>query len=72
MERYEPEFAIQLLHRHPQKIKVRFPNITMHSFSRKAKLKMVEVSDGLTWKVVRAIHEAGLDSLPGGGAEILN
>lgn len=54
-------------------IKERFPNITMHSFSPAEIMKMVEVSDGLTLEeVVRAIHEAGLDSLPGGGAEILD
>jgi len=54
-------------------IKQRFPQITMHSFSPAEIRKMVEVSDGLTLEqVVRALHEAGLDSLPGGGAEILD
>jgi len=54
-------------------IKQRFPDITMHSFSPAEIHKMKDVSDGLTLEeVVRAIHEAGLDSLPGGGAEILD
>ncbi|GAK38831.1 dehypoxanthine futalosine cyclase [Paenibacillus urinalis] len=54
-------------------IKERFPDITMHSFSPAEIMKMREVSDGLTLEeVVRQIHEAGLDSLPGGGAEILD
>lgn len=54
-------------------IKLRFPDITMHSFSPAEIMKMKEVSDGLSLEeVVRAIHEAGLDSLPGGGAEILD
>lgn len=54
-------------------IKERFPDITMHSFSPAEIMKMVEVSDGLTLEqVVREIHAAGLDSLPGGGAEILD
>lgn len=54
-------------------IKERFPSIIMHSFSPAEILKMKEVSDGLSLEeVVRAIHEAGLDSLPGGGAEILD
>ncbi|MDU4698577.1 MULTISPECIES: cyclic dehypoxanthinyl futalosine synthase [Paenibacillus] len=54
-------------------IKQRFPDITMHSFSPAEIMKMKEVSDGLSLEeVVRAIHEAGLDSLPGGGAEILD
>lgn len=54
-------------------IKQRFPDITMHSFSPAEIHKMKDVSDGLSLEeVVRAIHEAGLDSLPGGGAEILD
>jgi cyclic dehypoxanthinyl futalosine synthase len=45
----------------------------MHSFSPAEIRKMKEVSDGLSLEeVVRALHEAGLDSLPGGGAEILD
>ncbi|MNJ40983.1 Aminodeoxyfutalosine synthase [compost metagenome] len=56
-----------------REIKQRFPDITMHSFSPAEIMKMKEVSDGLTLEeVVRQIHEAGLDSLPGGGAEILD
>jgi cyclic dehypoxanthinyl futalosine synthase len=54
-------------------IKQRFPNITMHSFSPAEIWKMKEVSGGLSLEeVLRQIHEAGLDSLPGGGAEILD
>lgn len=54
-------------------IKQRFPGITMHSFSPAEIHKMKDVSEGLTLEqVVRALHEAGLDSLPGGGAEILD
>lgn len=54
-------------------IKSRFPNITMHSFSPAEIMKMKEVSDGLSLEeVLRQIHAAGLDSLPGGGAEILD
>ncbi|WP_410769860.1 cyclic dehypoxanthinyl futalosine synthase [Fontibacillus sp. BL9] len=54
-------------------IKVRFPDITMHSFSPAEIMKMKEVSDGLSIEeVLREIHAAGLDSLPGGGAEILD
>jgi len=53
-------------------IKKRF-NITMHSFSPAEIHKMKEVSNGLTLEeVVRELHAAGLDSLPGGGAEILD
>lgn len=55
-----------------KEIKKRF-NIHMHSFSPAEIMKMKEVSDGLSLEeVIRQIHEAGLDSLPGGGAEILD
>ncbi|MFP4978004.1 cyclic dehypoxanthinyl futalosine synthase [Paenibacillus sp. CN-4] len=53
-------------------IKSRFPEITMHSFSPAEIMKMKEVSGLTLEETVRQIHEAGLDSLPGGGAEILD
>ncbi|WP_339316490.1 cyclic dehypoxanthinyl futalosine synthase [Paenibacillus sp. FSL R10-2734] len=53
-------------------IKQRFPEITMHSFSPAEIMKMKEVSGLSLEEVVRQIHAAGLDSLPGGGAEILD
>lgn len=53
-------------------IKARF-DITMHSFSPAEILKMKEVSGGLSLEeVISQLQEAGLDSLPGGGAEILD
>ncbi|MHA7965655.1 cyclic dehypoxanthinyl futalosine synthase [Paenibacillus sp. CAU 1782] len=56
-----------------KKIKAKFPEITMHSFSPAEIQKMKVVSDGLTLdEVISQLHEAGLDSLPGGGAEILD
>ncbi|GAX89725.1 cyclic dehypoxanthinyl futalosine synthase [Effusibacillus lacus] len=55
-----------------RKIKAHFPTIIMHSFSAAEIWKMVEVS-GLSLKeVIRQLKEAGLDSIPGGGAEILD
>ncbi len=55
-----------------REIKKRFA-ITMHSFSPAEIMKMKEVSGGLSLEeVVREIRDAGLDSLPGGGAEILD
>ena len=53
-------------------IKKRFPNITMHSFSPAEIMKMVEISGLTLEEVMRELHSAGLDSLPGGGAEILD
>lgn len=55
-----------------REIKKRF-KIQMHSFSPAEIMKMKDVSDGLSLEeVMRQLHEAGLDSLPGGGAEILD
>lgn len=55
-----------------REIKKRF-DITMHSFSPAEIMKMKEVSDGLSLEeVIRQLRDAGLDSIPGGGAEILD
>lgn len=54
-----------------RKIKSRF-DITMHSFSAAEIWKMVEVSGLPLEQVLRELRDAGLDSLPGGGAEILD
>lgn len=53
-------------------IKQRF-TIQMHTFSPAEIMKMKEVSNGLSLEeVIRELRDAGLDSLPGGGAEILD
>lgn len=55
-----------------KEIKQRF-DITMHSFSPAEILKMKEVSGDLSLEeVIRELNAAGLDSIPGGGAEILD
>ncbi|GIQ70313.1 dehypoxanthine futalosine cyclase [Xylanibacillus composti] len=55
-----------------REIKQRFPSLQMHSFSTVEIRKMQELS-GLssTEEVLKKLHEAGLDSLPGAGAEML-
>lgn len=55
-----------------KKIKQHFPDITMHSFSSVEIWKMVELSGLSLEQVLRELKEAGLDSLPGAGAEILD
>lgn len=54
-----------------RQIKERF-NIHMHSFSPAEIWKIVEVSGLPLEEVLRELKEAGLDSVPGGGAEILD
>ncbi|TCS83545.1 cyclic dehypoxanthinyl futalosine synthase [Tepidibacillus fermentans] len=55
-----------------REIKRHFPNIHMHSFSPAEILKMKEISGLTLEETIRLLHEAGLDSLPGAGAEILD
>lgn len=63
------EYYLNLL----REIKKRFPQITMHSFSPAEIRKMQAVAGNIPLEdVMRQLHEAGLDSLPGGGAEILD
>ncbi len=53
-----------------KEIKKRF-DITMHSFSPAEIYKMAEVSGLSLEDILTQLKEAGLDSVPGGGAEIL-
>ncbi|OEF98094.1 dehypoxanthine futalosine cyclase [Vulcanibacillus modesticaldus] len=62
------EYYLNLL----RDIKQRFPKVHMHSFSPAEILKMKDVSGLSLEETLRQIHEAGLDSLPGAGAEILD
>lgn len=62
------EYYLNLL----KEIKQRFPHIHMHSFSPAEILKMKEVSGLSLEEVVQRLYKAGLDSLPGAGAEILD
>lgn len=67
-----PDLTLEYYTNLLKKIKQRFPTITMHSFSPAEVWKIVEVS-GLSLKeVLLQLKEAGLDSIPGGGAEILD
>ena len=53
-------------------IKQRFPQITMHSLSTAEVEKIAEVSNLSVEEVLIQLKEAGLDSLPGAGGEILD
>jgi cyclic dehypoxanthinyl futalosine synthase len=62
------EYYLDLL----RNIKKRFPQITMHSFSTAEVRKMAQVSGLPVEEVLKQLKEAGLDSLPGAGGEILD
>jgi len=50
----------------------RFPGVHPHFYSAPEVMKMVEVSGLTLGEVLKKLHEAGLRTLPGGGAEILS
>jgi len=53
-------------------IKKRFPQIWLHCFSAPEILNIAEVSGLSLRDTIARLHHAGLDSIPGGGAEILD
>ncbi len=66
-----PELDISYFEELFQSIKERFPSITIHSLSAPEIVHIAGVSGLTTVKTLRRLKAAGLDSLPGGGAEIL-
>jgi cyclic dehypoxanthinyl futalosine synthase len=55
-----------------RKIKKHFPMVQIHSFSAPEIVYLAKI-EGLTIEeVIKALKDAGLDSIPGGGAEILS
>lgn len=55
-----------------RKIKERFPNIHLHAFSPPEITHISKISGMSVKEVLEVLREAGLDSIPGGGAEILD
>ncbi len=62
------DFYVELL----KGIKEKFPQIQIHSFSAAEILYISKLEKLETKEVLKILHKAGLDSLPGGGAEILS
>ncbi|PLY02981.1 MAG: dehypoxanthine futalosine cyclase [Desulfuromonas sp.] len=66
-----PELKIDWFEELFRQIKQRFPTVQIHSLSPAEIIHIAEIS-GLTMpECLARLHQAGLDSLPGGGAEIL-
>lgn len=66
-----PELKIDFFERLFREIKVRFPSVQNHSLSP-AEVTCIALNSGLTLdQTLPRLKEAGLDSVPGGGAEIL-
>lgn len=52
-------------------IRTRFPQVNIHGFGPAEIAHLSRISGRSTFEVLQRLHEAGLGSLPGGGAEIL-
>ncbi|MBL8211854.1 MAG: dehypoxanthine futalosine cyclase [Bryobacterales bacterium] len=67
-----PELKIEWYEDMLRELKKRFPKVHMHCFSAPEVTNIAEVS-GLTLRdTIARLRDAGLDSIPGGGAEILD
>src|SRR5438046_10709187 len=53
-------------------IKQRFPQVHLHCFSASEIIHFAEISELSIEDTIKRLRDAGLDSIPGGGAEILD
>jgi len=67
-----PELKIEWYEDLLRSIKERFPRIWLHCFSSPEILNIAEVSGLSLGDTIARLRDAGLDSIPGGGAEILD
>jgi cyclic dehypoxanthinyl futalosine synthase len=67
-----PDLRIEYYETMLRAIKQRFPTLHLHCFSAPEILNIAEVSGLSVRDTLARLRDAGLDSLPGGGAEILD
>ena len=67
----DPELPLSYYEEICRTLKAHYPQIHLHSFSAPEIGMMAEVSGQSFREVLEALKAAGLDSMPGGGAEIL-
>jgi cyclic dehypoxanthinyl futalosine synthase len=67
-----PDLKIDWFERLFTGIKKRFPQIWLHCLSASEVLAIAEYSELNLRDTIARLHDAGLDSIPGGGAEILD
>lgn len=67
-----PELAVDWYEDLLRSIKARFPRIWLHCFSSPEILNIAEVSGLSLRDTIARLRDAGLDSIPGGGAEVLD
>ena len=67
-----PDLKIDYFERMLSGIKQRFPQVHLHCFSASEILAIAEYSQLSVEETIKRLRAAGLDSIPGGGAEILD
>jgi len=67
-----PDLPIEYYEDLISSIKERFPQVQVHSFSAPEIVYLAKIERLSIREVLRRLKDAGLDSLPGGGAEILS
>ncbi len=68
---HNPDLGIEYYESLVRDVKARFPSVHVHSFSASEIRHIAKVSDLSIREVLLRLKKAGLNSLPGGGAEIL-
>ena len=68
---HHPELGLQFYVDTFRAIKAEFPNIKLHALGPPEVAHITKLEKSTHREVLRALREAGLDSLPGAGAEIL-
>jgi cyclic dehypoxanthinyl futalosine synthase len=68
---HNPELGIEYYEDLVRQVKARFPQVHIHSFSASEVMHISKVSRLTPKEILLRLKEAGLNSLPGGGAEIL-
>jgi cyclic dehypoxanthinyl futalosine synthase len=69
---HHPELGLEFYVNTFKEIKKRFPNIKLHALGPPEIAHIAKLEQATHTEVLKALIEAGLDSLPGAGAEILN
>jgi cyclic dehypoxanthinyl futalosine synthase len=67
-----PDLKIEWHEQMLRGIRERFPKVHLHCYSASEILAIAEYSSLSVEDTIKRLHDAGLDSIPGGGAEILD
>ena len=69
---HHPDLGLQFYTDLVRQLKALYPNLKLHALGPPEVAHISKLEGMLHYDVLKALHEAGLDSLPGAGAEILS